>query len=1039
MKYCADVMNHTSEKSLGGRPPLSVLLGVTIDISIILQFVFWDIVYVSRDQDSSFNRQVGHEATNEIRCRFVGFAWNVGHALTFRVFNEKTRKFLERSQLRLGTEGENNIRLDSTTSGTTDRVFVTSKRGDDEILPTIYPSPDPFDIEYDGNEEEPDEEPNLDELLENVNKPDGTKPLEDAPLPPKKGSKSDQQKKKPTEPTRRSTRIRKQVDMTANNNEVGTNLGEEDESYVSPFDSPPLSRRPIVEDVPEEDELIAEHVKDKRAPGAPNPKSEPLKFDENFESVNPTEKGLPPEKVPGRYVLLPPDEEGTRVRAKIIERIDDYKNGIDQSHPELIKFRCLVNDKYEDILAYTDIVDYIEKDQTWDGIWAFRNILGHQGPLRSTDKNYKGSKYNVRIEWEDGTTTWEPLEQMIKADGVTVAIYARKNNLLNTPGWKSPKLRRLAKTEQRMIRRANQAKLHSFRTKPVYMYGYLVPRNHAQAVEIDERNGNTLWQDSEKLELGQHEEYDTFIKKGKGYRPGPEYKRINVHMVYAVKHDGRHKARLVAGGHLTDTPIDSVYSSVVSLRGIRLVTFIAELNDLALWATDIGNAYLESVTQEKVYIVAGPEFGELEGHTLIIHKALYGLKSSGLRWHERFADVLREMGFFPSKAERDIWMRHMGDHYEYIAVYVDDLLIASRNPAEIVSKLLDVYKFKLKGTGPVSFHLGCDFFRDDEGNLCYAPKKYIDKMLENYRRIYGTMPKKAHSPLVKNDHPELDATDLLDIEETKVYQSLIGALQWVIQIGRWDVATAVMSLSRFRAAPRKGHLERVKRVHGYLLKMKNGVIRIRTDMPDYSDIPDKVYDWESTCYAGAKEEVPKDCPPPLGKEVQMTSFVDANLYHCLVSGRSVTGILHMWNKTPIDHYSKLQATVETATFGSEYVATRTCVEQIIDLRMTARYLGVPIKGSSMMFGDNESVVNTASIPHSKLSKRHNALSYHKTRESIAAKIVKYFHVAGKKNPADILSKHWDMPSVWDTLRPLMFWYGDTGSIPKDPVTNNNQK
>jgi hypothetical protein len=69
------------------------------------------------------------------------------------------------------------------------------------------------------------------------------------------------------------------------------------------------------------------------------------------------------------------------------------------------------------------------------------------------------------------------------------------------------------------------------------------------------------------------------------------------------------------------------------------------------WATDIGNAYLESITKEKVYIIAGTEFGDREAHTLIIRKALYGLKSSGLRRHERFVVVLRSMGFFPTKAE----------------------------------------------------------------------------------------------------------------------------------------------------------------------------------------------------------------------------------------------------------------------------------------------------------------------------------------------------------------------------------------------------
>jgi hypothetical protein len=103
---------------------------------------------------------------------------------------------------------------------------------------------------------------------------------------------------------------------------------------------------------------------------------------------------------------------------------------------------------------------------------------------------------------------------------------------------------------------------------------------------------------------------------------------------------------MVADGHLTDIPLESVYSGVVSLRGLRIVTFLSELNGLVLWATDIGNAYLEAFTMEWNYIVAGPEFGQLEGHYLIIVKALYGLCTSGLRWHERFTDCLRNEGFY---------------------------------------------------------------------------------------------------------------------------------------------------------------------------------------------------------------------------------------------------------------------------------------------------------------------------------------------------------------------------------------------------------
>ena len=95
----------------------------------------------------------------------------------------------------------------------------------------------------------------------------------------------------------------------------------------------------------------------------------------------------------------------------------------------------------------------------------------------------------------------------------------------------------------------------------------------------------------------------------------------------AVKFDGRHKARLVADGYLAPEPIENIYSGVVSLRNLRLEIFLGKLN-LDIWGADIGNAYLEAFTDEKLYTVAGPEFQELEGYILIFLKALYGLKSS---------------------------------------------------------------------------------------------------------------------------------------------------------------------------------------------------------------------------------------------------------------------------------------------------------------------------------------------------------------------------------------------------------------------------
>jgi hypothetical protein len=87
-------------------------------------------------------------------------------------------------------------------------------------------------------------------------------------------------------------------------------------------------------------------------------------------------------------------------------------------------------------------------------------------------------------------------------------------------------------------------------------------------------------------------------------------------------------------------------------------------------------------------------------------------------------------------AEPDIWMRRDGDIYEYVAVYVDDLAFAMRDPQTFVNQLKEQHKFKLKGAGDIAYyHLGCDFFREDDGTLCMAPKKYIHKMLANYERM----------------------------------------------------------------------------------------------------------------------------------------------------------------------------------------------------------------------------------------------------------------------------------------------------------------
>ena len=114
-------------------------------------------------------------------------------------------------------------------------------------------------------------------------------------------------------------------------------------------------------------------------------------------------------------------------------------------------------------------------------------------------------------------------------------------------------------------------------------------------------------------------------------------------------------------------------------------------------------------------------------------------------------------------------MRKNKHGYEYVAVSVD--------PESFVKELKEKYGYKLKGVGPLSYHLGCDFLRSKDGTLMYGPKKYIEKALMAYEMMFGERPREVSSPLEKQDHPELDEMDELSEEDIKKYQSFIGILQ----------------------------------------------------------------------------------------------------------------------------------------------------------------------------------------------------------------------------------------------------------------------
>ena len=166
------------------------------------------------------------------------------------------------------------------------------------------------------------------------------------------------------------------------------------------------------------------------------------------------------------------------------------------------------------------------------------------------------------------------------------------------------------------------------------------------------------------------------------------------------------------------------------------------------------------------------------------------------------------MKFSPSKADLCIWLRKAPNLrcYEYIAVYVDDLCIAAESPSAIIQIFKLKYHLKVKGDGKLTYHLGADYFEDPDGTFVSQPKKYIDKLADTYKRLFNEDPPKGYkTPLDKNDHPELDTSEILEGDMAAKYLTMVGQLQWLVTLGRFDIHAQVATMLRFRAAPRQGH------------------------------------------------------------------------------------------------------------------------------------------------------------------------------------------------------------------------------------------
>ena len=670
--------------------------------------------------------------------------------------------------------------------------------------------------------------------------------------------------------------------------------------------------------------------------------------------------------------------------------------------------------------------------QTVDAIAESNNPKEYQNLLWNVDQVidhcivHKGTKkkvlVNCRFKGTSNVAHWIDMFALAMQDPIPILRYARKKHLLKQDPF-NKLVKYCSGDAPSQLARAFKAQTRP--GGPKFKFGVQVPVGVKQAWQLDKVNGNSNWREAIQLEINQLNEFQVFTMLEPGEELDPAYKQVPYHIVFDVKFDLRCKAWLVADGNWTDLVCEDIYSGVVAMDTVRLGFLIGDMNQLKCCAGDVGNAFLNGYTREKLYIIAGPEFGpEAQGKTLIIVRSIYGLRTSAARFHEQLTDVLRALGFQQSKADPNFFVKDKGTHYEYLASYVDDILVWSKQPMAVMDKLKEIYT--MKGVGVPEYYLGGnveyldEHWAKDGKFVALSAKTYIQNVIPKFEELLGETFRAIKTPMEENYHPETDDSPLLDSENASKFRSIIGSINWIITLGRFDVNYAFMSLSRFNMAPREGHMTAACCILRYLKTFSKGQIVLDHSYPDHAQLDVQDHDTWREFYPDASEEIPHDMLDPKGKPVRMTVYVDADHAHDLVTRRSVTGIILMLNNTPVRWVSKRQKTVESSTYGSELVAARIATELILEMRYTLRMIGVPLEGPAMLLGDNMSVVLNTTVPSSVLKKKHCAIGYHRVQEAIAGKVIKFAHIRSEKNIADIMTKPLGNRTFYSLVKPILF-------------------
>ena len=379
---------------------------------------------------------------------------------------------------------------------------------------------------------------------------------------------------------------------------------------------------------------------------------------------------------------------------------------------------------------------------------------------------------------------------------------------------------------------------------------------------------------------------------------------------------------------------------------------------------------------------------------------------------------MRHLQFESCPADPDVWMRPAQkadgtECYEYVLLYTDDALSVGINAERVLRQEIGrFFELKEESIGPPDIYLGGRtrhvVLENGVKAWGYSSSQYVQaavKNVEAYLLERGQkLAARVETPMQTSYRPEIDVSEELGAGEALYYQSLIGILRWMVELGRIDICLEVSMMSSHLALPRRGHLEQLFHLFAYLKKHHNAELIFDPSDPVVNE--SEFEDWTTSEFGHlqGKEELPPNAPQPRGLGFVMRAKVDADHAADTVTRRSRTGFIVYLNSAPIYWLSKKQTSVESSSFGSEFIAMKQCCEYLRGLRYKLRMMGIPVDGPAYIYGDNQSVLANTTVPESTLKKKSQSIAYHFVREGAARGEWRTAYINTHLNEADLLTK-----------------------------------